>query len=67
MMQTYSFASHKVHHYFCGTCGTSCIMKSRAPDFMPGMTIINVRAFQDVDLKALKLKPADGKSYNFEK
>jgi hypothetical protein len=43
------------------------MLKSQSPDLMPGMTIINVRAFQDVDLKALKLKPMDGKSYNSEK
>jgi hypothetical protein len=43
------------------------MLKSQDPGFMPGMTIINVRAFQDVDLKALKLKPMDGKSYDFEK
>jgi hypothetical protein len=43
------------------------MLKSRDAAFMPGMTIINVRAFQDVDLKALKLKPMDGKSYNSEK
>jgi hypothetical protein len=33
------------------------------PDFFPGMTCLNVRMLDGVDLKALKIKFADGKSY----
>jgi hypothetical protein len=36
------------------------------PEFFAGMTCVNVRMFEDVDLKALKLKAADGKSYTPE-
>jgi hypothetical protein len=33
------------------------------PDFFPGMTCLNVRMLDGVDLKALKIKFADGRSY----
>jgi hypothetical protein len=33
------------------------------PEFFAGMTCVNVRMFEDVDLKGLKMKEADGKSY----
>ncbi|KAF2788025.1 hypothetical protein K505DRAFT_421390 [Melanomma pulvis-pyrius CBS 109.77] len=61
---TYLFATKKVAHYFCPTCGTSCFAKSQDPTFFAGMKIVNVRTFHDLDLKALTLKPMDGKSYN---
>lgn len=31
-------------------------------DFMPGMTAVNVRMFEDVDVKGLRKRFADGKS-----
>jgi hypothetical protein len=33
------------------------------PNFFVGMTCVNVRMFEDIDLKALKFKEADGKNY----
>jgi hypothetical protein len=33
------------------------------PNFFAGMTCVNVRMFEGVDLKALKIKFADGKNY----
>jgi hypothetical protein len=36
--------------------------RSVDPEFFAGMTCVNVRMFEGVDLKALNLKPADGKS-----
>lgn len=62
--RAYQFGSKKMAHYFCGTCGASCLARSVDPDFFPGMTCVNVRMLQGVDLKGLNLKFADGASYN---
>jgi hypothetical protein len=51
-------------HYFCPTCGTSCFAKSADPEYYPDYLAVNVRTFEGVDLKALKLKHVDGKRYN---
>ncbi|XP_014555653.1 hypothetical protein COCVIDRAFT_38691 [Bipolaris victoriae FI3] len=61
--QCYSFATNKVGHYFCGTCGSSCMLRSKEADFMPGITGINVRMLQDVDLEGIKVDHLDGKSF----
>lgn len=53
-----------MHHYFCGTCGASCMARSIDPEFFPGMTCVNVRMLEDVELEKLKVKAADGKSYD---
>lgn len=37
--------------------------RSKYEDFFPGMTCVNVRMLEGVDVKALNLKAADGKSY----
>ncbi len=50
-------------HYFCGTCGASCVAGSIDPNFFPGMKAVNVRMMQDVDLKNLKMKHVDGKNW----
>jgi hypothetical protein len=50
-------------HYFCGTCGASCMARSKDPDFFPGMTCINARMLQGVQLDGLKRKFGDGKNY----
>ncbi|KAF1840031.1 uncharacterized protein K460DRAFT_399646 [Cucurbitaria berberidis CBS 394.84] len=62
--KTYSFASKKMAHYFCGTCGASCMARSVDPSFFPGMTCVNVRMLEGVDLKTLNLKFADGASFD---
>jgi hypothetical protein len=49
-------------HYFCGTCGASCMVRSKDPDFFPGMTCVNARMLQGVQLDGLKRKSADGKN-----
>ncbi|KAH4237029.1 hypothetical protein HBI56_123760 [Parastagonospora nodorum] len=62
--KSYTFGPNaKVAHYFCPTCGSSCMARSIDPNFFPGMTCLNVRMLDGVDLKALKIKFADGKSY----
>ncbi|KAF1833287.1 hypothetical protein BDW02DRAFT_570170 [Decorospora gaudefroyi] len=60
--RSYSFASKKMNHYFCGTCGASCMIRSKDPSFFPGITCVNVRMLRDVDLKTLNLKFGDGKN-----
>jgi len=50
-------------HYFCGTCGASCMIRSKDPNFFTGMTCINVRMLQGVELETLKRKSVDGKSF----
>ncbi|KAF1942601.1 hypothetical protein EJ02DRAFT_402146 [Clathrospora elynae] len=61
--RSYSFGSRKMGHYFCGTCGASCMARSTDPTFFAGLTCVNVRMLENVDVKTLKLKFADGKSY----
>lgn len=61
--QSYSFGFKRMNHYFCGTCGASCMVRSKDPDFFPGMTCVNVRMLQGVELEDLKRKPGDGKNY----
>lgn len=53
-------------HYFCSKCGASCMARSIVPGFFDGMTCVNVRMIEDVDVKDLNVKFADGKSYKQE-
>ncbi|KZM27245.1 carbon-sulfur lyase [Ascochyta rabiei] len=64
--QSYTFASHKVAHYFCSTCGSSCMARSISPGFFDGMSIVNVRLFESVELEKLRFKEMDGRSYTPE-
>ncbi|ORY19433.1 glutathione-dependent formaldehyde-activating GFA [Clohesyomyces aquaticus] len=60
----YTFApKHRIAHYFCPKCGTSCFAKSTTEEFYPDYTAVNVRTFQDVDFKSLNLKDVDGKNH----
>ncbi|KAL6711865.1 hypothetical protein ACN47E_002908 [Coniothyrium glycines] len=59
----YAFGSRKMAHYFCKNCGSSCVARSTHPGFFDGMTCVNVRMLEGVEVKDLKLKPADGRSY----
>ena len=65
-IQSYTFATHSVAHYFCPTCGSSCMTRSIRPGFFEGITVVNVRLFEDLDLGALKYKEMDGRSYTKE-
>ncbi|KAF1932363.1 uncharacterized protein M421DRAFT_290117 [Didymella exigua CBS 183.55] len=64
--KSYTFATHSVAHYFCPTCGTSCMARSIRPGFFDGTSIVNVRLFEDVELEKLKIKEMDGRSYTKE-
>ncbi|KAJ4343199.1 hypothetical protein N0V87_000421 [Didymella glomerata] len=61
--KSYTFASHSVAHYFCPTCGSSCMARSIQPGFFEGVKVVNVRLFEDLDLEKLKYKEMDGRSY----
>ncbi|KAF3046637.1 hypothetical protein E8E12_011359 [Didymella heteroderae] len=63
----YTFATHSVAHYFCTTCGSSCMARSIRPGFFEGTTVLNVRLFDDVEPEKLKFKEMDGRSYTKEK
>lgn len=39
------------------------MLRSKEADFMPGITGINVRMLQDVDLEGIKVDHLDGKSF----
>ncbi|OAG08739.1 uncharacterized protein CC84DRAFT_586051 [Paraphaeosphaeria sporulosa] len=57
----YTFGKHIFAHYFCGTCGVSCMAQSLDPNLWADIVAVNVRTLQDVDLKSLNVKLADGK------
>ena len=61
--QKYSWTG-KFAHLFCSTCGTSCMSKSLDPNFYADFKAVNVRTFEGVDLKKLRVKEVDGKSFN---
>jgi hypothetical protein len=65
-LKSYTFATHSVAHYFCPTCGSSCMARSIRPGFFDGTSIVNVRLFEDVELEKLKYKEMDGRSYTKE-
>lgn len=49
-------------HYFCGTCGVSCMVESQDPEFYFGDFAVNVRTFEGVELEKLKIKFKDTKN-----
>ncbi|KAI4957593.1 hypothetical protein J4E86_004732 [Alternaria arbusti] len=61
--KSYSFGTKRMGHYFCGTCGASCMIRSKDPSFFTGMTCINARMLQGVEIEKLKRKSVDGKSF----
>ncbi|KAJ4341118.1 hypothetical protein N0V95_007311 [Ascochyta clinopodiicola] len=65
-LKSYTFASHMVAHYFCPTCGSSCMARSVSPGFFDGTSIVNVRLFEGVELEKLRFKEMDGRSYTPE-
>ncbi|KAF9882864.1 hypothetical protein FE257_004950 [Aspergillus nanangensis] len=59
-VRSYTFATKRAPHYFCANCGSSVYIKNE----IPGMDhMIAVRTVADIDIKSLKIKEADGKSY----
>jgi hypothetical protein len=58
----YRFHRKAIRHLFCPVCGVESFARGTMPDGSE-MVAINVRCLQDVDLKALKTMPVDGKSF----
>ncbi|KAJ4990164.1 glutathione-dependent formaldehyde-activating enzyme [Stagonosporopsis vannaccii] len=65
-LKSYTFATHSVAHYFCPTCGSSCMARSIRPGFLDGTSIVNVRLLEGVEPGKLKFKDMDGRSYTKE-
>ncbi|KAH7086819.1 Mss4-like protein [Paraphoma chrysanthemicola] len=46
--KAYTFGpAPKIAHYFCATCGSSCLARSVEAGFFDGMTCVNVRMLED--------------------
>jgi len=58
----YQFASMKIHHLFCRSCGIESFARGTGPDGTE-MIAVNVRCLDGVDIAALTLTPFDGKSF----
>lgn len=56
----YQFASRKIHHLFCGSCGVGSYSRGIAPNGEDTFAI-NVRCLDGVDVSALTITPFDGK------
>ncbi len=57
----YLFNKGKIRHQFCPTCGIETYAYAEAPDGT-AMMAINVNCLDGVDPRALKSRPADGRS-----
>ncbi|KAH8733021.1 Mss4-like protein [Phaeosphaeriaceae sp. PMI808] len=60
--RSYKFGSHKIEHYFCGTCGASCMARSCDPTFFVGMTCVNVRMMEAKEWVDVQRKHVNGAS-----
>lgn len=60
-LSDYQFNHHRVHHYFCKTCGIRSFARGTAPDGRQ-MVAINARCLEGVDLDALTVTHFDGRS-----
>jgi hypothetical protein len=57
----YQFGKHTIHHLFCAQCGVGAFSRGAAPDGKE-VVAVNVRCLDEVDIKALKTTPFDGRS-----
>ena len=60
-MSTYTFNKHFIQHHFCPKCGIHRLAKASDRSGKP-MAAINVRCVEGVDLKALEVKPFNGRA-----
>jgi len=58
----YRFASHKIAHRFCATCGTQAFGMGTGPDGVETVAV-NLRCVPECDLDSLVIKKHDGASY----
>jgi hypothetical protein len=59
----YTFGPNpRLAHYFCGTCGASCMAKSVEAGFFDDMVCVNVRIFEEGEevWKGVARRMADG-------
>jgi hypothetical protein len=56
----YQYGKKKLHFHFCKNCGTAPYGKGISPEGKSIMAL-NVRCFEDVDLKNFKVTEFDGK------
>lgn len=61
-LSTYTFNKHAIKHHFCGTCGCAPFAFASDRSGAPKAGV-NVRCLEDIDLKALKVVPVDGRSF----
>lgn len=59
---TYTFNTHRIQHHFCNHCGIAPYSEGQNPDGS-AMACINVRCLDGVDLNALTVVNADGRSF----
>ena len=59
-MRFYTFNTHKIRHYFCPDCGSAPFGMGKDGKGNP-VVAVNVRCLGEVDLKALKIRPFDGR------
>src|SRR5687768_7327914 len=52
----YQFNKHVIHHLFCKSCGTQSFSRGTAADGKE-MVALNVRCFDGLDVRELKLTP----------
>lgn len=60
-LKDYQFGKKRLHHQFCSVCGISVFGSGVAPKGEKTIAI-NVRCFDDVDLKDFNITEYDGKS-----
>ena len=68
-LSIYQFATKAAKHSFCSTCGVEVANQFELPlgvvlESKKEKLPINVRAINGIDLKALKIKKVDGKSFS---
>jgi hypothetical protein len=61
VLADYQFGKRTLHHLFCPQCGVGSFSRGKAPDGKE-VVAVNVRCLDDVDIKALKTTPFDGRS-----
>ncbi|KAI9824049.1 MAG: hypothetical protein M1832_002117 [Thelocarpon impressellum] len=60
-LKPYTFATGKLEHLFCPTCGTSVMGRPKDPTAMGGILALNTRTFKDVDVDKLEKKFHNGR------
>ena len=60
-LSCYQFGRRMIKHHFCAICGWATM--GAGPHNGAEMFSINVRCLEDADLSALRIKPADGRSF----